>query len=284
MMRGKKTIESNNDVVTGTAMSHQEPKDLFQSYVSKGRFLFRLSLLLLVMIIALGFIGLFLSPPNDPAEVAALSLLFFPLTSECVRRYKVARDRLGFVEITEKQFLEVFSMVEDLLLDAGLEVRPKIFMLTNPAIDPCSINPGLRESIVLGSDFFAGCKEKGNVDALRFMLAHQVGHFVAGHNKTWNIWISSAIMGIPFLKTVFIRNLEFTADIWAAIKFPRGASVGLALCTVGKDNFDLVDSKELVASHVNGIGFLGKLARWITSTVPAPERMKVLGKNELLAD
>lgn len=280
----KKSVDSNDDLVTSSDASDQGTEVLFQCHVSKGRLLFRLSWLLLVLIIALGLIVLIISPPDDPTEVAAMSLLVFPLARECVRRYKIARDRLGFVEITKRQFPEVFSIVEALLQDAGVEDKPKIFMLTNPAIDPCTINPGLQESIFLGSDFFAGCKDKGSVDALRFMLAHQVGHFVAGHNKKWNIWVSSAIMAVPLLKTVFIRNLEFTADIWAATKFPTGARAGLALCAVGKDNFDSVDLRELVESHVNGIGFLSKLARWVTPTVSASERIKMLDKLELLAD
>ncbi|MDO4760676.1 MAG: hypothetical protein Q4A31_01985 [Corynebacterium sp.] len=247
--------------------------DNFKSYLMRCKVQIAISFALTLIIVFVGFALFFFSRPDEALEYGAFSLLFFPFVRELIRRYRLAQDRLGLVEITEAQFPKIYYMVEELVAEAGLEKMPPIYLTSKPSVDPCTVNPGLRKAIIIGTDFVSGCEQYDAPEALRFMLAHHVGHFVAGHNKNMNIWVSAASMSIPVFRTLLVRSLEFTADYWAATRYPVGAQQALALCATGRDNFVHVNCDELVRNHETKIGKLSKIARWETYSLPAPERL-----------
>lgn len=150
-------------------------------------------------------------------------------------------------------------------------------------MDPCTTNTGLRSEIVLGTDFLAGSRENNTPEAIRYILAHQIGHFVAHHNtKRWIVGTAGAL-SIPCFKTAMIRNLEFTADAYAAKVAPDGAVDALALCATGKDNYPYVNPhvQPKIKRHRSGI--MGLAAKWTANEVPPPDRLWRLESDGLLA-
>ncbi|WP_336250962.1 hypothetical protein, partial [Stomatohabitans albus] len=206
----------------------------------------------------------------------------FPFGSFLLHRYKVAKARLNYVGITADQYPEVFRLANELCAQAGISPTPPIFLIRDPSVDPCTLNPGLRNAIVLGTDFLAGSRENNTPNAVRFMLAHQIGHFVANHHKKRWLLFSAAAMGMLGTKTLIIRNLEFTADAYAATVVPEGTIDALALCAVGKDNYPYVNPDEQNRVARMNQGLMGFLAKWSADQVPPPERLRRLDTDGLL--
>lgn len=235
-----------------------------------------LSALLSCLLVAAAALVIVIDPLDEPLLRAAASAFFFPFAAVILHRYKAAADRMHLAPITRNQLPEVHRILEELCREAGLSRTPRLFLTKDPSIDPCTMTPGLRPHLVLGTDFLAGCRENGTPEALRFMLAHQVGHMVLNHHTRRWLWLSTAILGTPVLRGVFIRLLEFNADLWAARAVPEGAERALALCAVGKDNYPYLHGGEQAEHWERRRDALGQLAYLWATQVPAAERVSRL--------
>lgn len=247
-------------------------------YSRRGRGLLGASALLSLVLLGLAVLALAISPPDEPLLQVAASALLFPFASVVVHRYKRAAERLHLTVISREQFPEVHQIVEGLCREAGVQGTPAVFLSRDPAVDPCTSSPGLRPYLVLGSDFLAGCRENDTPEALRFMLAHQVGHLALHHHTRRWLWLSTAILGTPVLRTIFLRHLELHADLWAVRAAPEGADGALALCAVGKDNFPNVRRGEQMRHWRHQRAALSQAARWTGEQVPAAERITRLDR------
>lgn len=251
-------------------------QDPFASQRKWGVFLLIMSGTLTILLI-LSVIYLLILNVTDLAPVPGLdAAALLPFGGFMLHRYKVAQARQKYVSITKKQYPEVFRIAEQLAKQAGLPKTPPVFLVRDPAVDPCTLNPGLRSSLVLGSDFLAGCRENNTPDAIRFMLAHQIGHMVAGHHKPHWVFLTATTMGTVGLKTIIVRNLEFTADAYAAKVSPDGAVDALALCATGKDNYPYVNPKEETRFSGNTFGIMPFIAKWTLADVSPLDRLKRL--------
>ena len=248
------------------------------AYSRRGRMLLVVSALLSLVLLGLAVLVLAVDPPDEPMLQVAASALLFPFASVAVHRYKRAAERLHLTVISREQFPEVHRIVEGLCREAGIEGMPAVFLSKDPAVDPCTSAPGLRPHLLLGSDVLAGCQENDTPEALRFMLAHQVGHLALHHHTRRWLWLSTAILGTPALRTVFLRLLELHADLWAVRAAPEGADGALALCAVGKDNYLGVQRGEQMRHWRRQRAVLSQAARWTGEQVPAAERITRLDR------
>lgn len=249
--------------------------------VRHGRALLVLSALLSCALLAAAVLVVAVSPADEPLVQLAASAFFFPFAAVVLHRYRMAADRMQLAPINSTQLPEVHQVLEELCQEAGLSRTPRLFLTRDPGVDPCTVTPGLRPHLVLGTDFLAGCRENSTPEALRFMLAHQVGHVVLGHHTRRWVWLSTAILGTPVLKGVFIRRLERSADLWAARAVPEGAERALALCAVGKDNYPYLRGQEQIRHWEHRRDLMGHLAHLSATQVSASERLSRLHRSGL---
>lgn len=240
------------------------------------------SAVMLVILTCISVYFFIINPLDDNALVVFISAISFPFVAVFWQRYHAAKSVYQNTPITAEQFPEIHSIIVELSQQAGLEQVPPASLTKDPALNPCSTNPGIRRGIIIGVEAVAGCREQNTPEALRFLIAHQIGHFVAGHHtKRWNI-LSAPCMGTLGLRTLVTRHLEFTADAYATQLCCDGAHQGLALLAIGKDNFAYVDRDIQIRAASSQKSWLSHIARWTVTEVAPTERVWRLQKDGLI--
>ncbi|EEH64485.1 hypothetical protein HMPREF0044_0222 [Gleimia coleocanis DSM 15436] len=264
-------------------MSKKKSTDaILNAYRRRGHLLLSLSVLAFGLLLAFSLAVLSIEELQGDIINWAAAVIYFPVGAILVHRLKLAQARLDFVPVAAEQLPEVYQMVVELCEAAGLKAVQPVYLSKDAGVDPCTQTPGLRKSIVLGSDFLAGCRENNTPEALRFMLAHQVGHFVFNHDS--NCWLAYFTGGFatPVLGAKLAKNLEYSADVWAATQVPEGAFRALGLCAVGKDNYVYLDPQQDFSEKLYRPGLFGRYAKWTAVHAPVRNRLRALRKAGLL--
>ena len=82
------------------------------------------------------------------------------------------------VEITAKQFGEIFAEYADLGREMGLEKLPRLYVVNgNGTLNAFASKCTLRKSfVIIYSDIVDLLYEHGDINGVRFVLAHELGH------------------------------------------------------------------------------------------------------------
>ena len=153
----------------------------------------------------------------EPATIALVGLAI-PLVAAAVAIRVMFWTLLARgVETSPTQLPELHRMLVTLTDRMGLRRRPRLMVvnghgLVNAMAAKCTLRRGY---VVLSSDLVDIAYEVGDWDAVRFALAHELGHIAAGHTALWRL----AIRPLPKLIGLdrwLIRTQEYTADRWAA--------------------------------------------------------------------
>ncbi|TDQ47995.1 M48 family metallopeptidase [Actinorugispora endophytica] len=196
-----------------------------------------------------------------------LLLLGVPLLVFFVRGQMYARQRVNGVRVSERQFPEAYRMVVDAARALGLPETPDAYVvLGNGQINAFASGHGFRRYVAINSDLFEIGDRLADPDALRFVIAHEVGHIAAGHTSFWRQAAVSIANVIPGIGSSLGRAQEYTADNHAYEFCPEGAR-GLRVLAAGKYLYDQVDFDEIAARAQTDQGFFVMLVN-VLSTHP----------------
>lgn len=189
-----------------------------------------------------------------------------------VQGYFVARIRRDAVRIGEKQFPDVYAIVKSMAAEMGLPKVPAVYLLqAGGALNAFATKFLSRDFVVVYSDVFELAYEQGE-DALRFILAHELGHLHRKHLRgRWKILPGFLI---PFLGMAYFRACEYTCDRYGKAYGRPSGSQGLLLLGAGKALCGKVDEEELMKQREDENEFFMWLAE-INATHPSlPRRIK----------
>jgi Zn-dependent protease with chaperone function len=169
--------------------------------------------------------------PNTYATILVLApvLLWF------LRGQLLAKLRVNGVKITPTQYPEAYAMVAEAAREFGLSRVPDAYVvLGNGMINAAASGHGFRRFIFVYSDLFEVGGRLRNPDALRFVIAHEVGHIAAGHASYWR-WLGIfASNWIPLIGPALSRSQEYTADNFGYAHCPHGSASAMATLAAGK--------------------------------------------------
>ena len=202
-------------------------------------------------------------------DVYALALIFAPLLVWFARGQLWALQRLNGIKLTPEQFPEAHAMVVDAAARAGLSYVPDAYVvLGNGVINAAASGHGFRRFVIVHSDLLEVGGAAREPEALRFVIAHEVGHIAAGHASYWRILGTFASQWIPFVGTTLSRAQEYTADNYAHTLAPEGARSAMATLAGGKYLGRTVDVDAMADRAVTEPGFFVWVANAL-STHPA---------------
>lgn len=165
------------------------------------------------------------------------SLLFVlaPLLLWFMRGQLMARLRVNGVKVTPTQYPEAYAMVAEAAAHFGLKRVPDAYVvLGNGMINAAASGHGFRRFIFIYSDLFEVGGRLRNPDALRFIVAHEVGHIAAGHTSYWR-WLGIfASTWVPLIGPALSRSQEYTADNFGYAHCPQGSASAMATLAAGK--------------------------------------------------
>ena len=147
----------------------------------------------------------------------------------------MARLRVNSVKITPTQYPEAHAMVQEAAREFGLTRVPDAYVvLGNGMINAAASGHGFRRFIFVYSDLFEVGGRLRNPDALRFIIAHEIGHIAAGHASYWR-WVGIfAANWVPIVGPALSRSQEYTADNYGYAHCPQGSAPAMATLAAGK--------------------------------------------------
>jgi Zn-dependent protease with chaperone function len=210
---------------------------------------------------------------------ALISLLLFIPALMVVRETQRASTRGTAVQLSERQYLELYQTAEDFTHTLGLRRRPEIFLANgNGALNAFAAQATGYDYVVLSNELFANLYDR-NRDGLGFILGHELGHIRLHHVALWYQLAVAYSQWIPLLGPGLSRLREYSCDRHGAFLSPRGAR-GLVLLASGRYTETEVDLEELVRQGRMLRGFwvgLAQLPRSHPFTVRRLERLYRIG-------
>ncbi|MBU0438865.1 peptidase M48 [Staphylococcus succinus] len=185
------------------------------------------------------------------------------------------------VEITNEQLPEIYTIYYELAIEMGFNTKrlklPKLYLVNgngvmNAFASKCSLK---RRYIVIHSDLLDLAYKFDEIDLIKFILAHELGHHKCGHTNIWRMILA------PFLKPLYLdksltRTQEYTADRVALYYAPEGAMSMIYLFS-GKYMGSKIDLEEYFNSidlHDESIWL--KLSNFLSDHPVGFRRMKVI--------
>ena len=165
----------------------------------------------------------------------AVVLPLFPLIAWWARAVMYAQMRASAVRMSPTQFPEGYRMVVQAAQQFGMRRVPDAYVLMgNGVLNAFASGHGFRRFVIIHSDMFEVGGRTRDPEALRFVIAHEVGHLAAGHVSYFRIVFTNVIRMIPFLGPAFSRSQEFTADNFGYACAPAGAPGVMGVLSGGK--------------------------------------------------
>ena len=128
-------------------------------------------------------------------------------------------------------------------------------VLGNGVINAAASGHGFRRFVFINSDLLEVGGAAREPDALRFVIAHEVGHIAAGHTSYWRILGTIAAQWIPVVGSTLSRAQEYTADNFGHALVPQGARLAMATLAGGKYLNRSVDVDAMADRAVTEPGF-----------------------------
>ena len=210
---------------------------------------------------------------------AFIALLLFVPALIVIRETQRAGTRGTAVQLSERQYPELYETVEGFARAIGLRRRPDIFLANgNGTLNAFAAQATGHDYIVLANELFANLYN-GNRNGLRFIIGHELGHIRFHHVALWYQIAVAYSQVIPVLGPTLSRLREYSCDRQGAALTPQGAT-GLVLLASGRYTENSVDIDELLRQGQELRGFwvgLTQLPRSHPFTVRRLERLYGLG-------
>ncbi len=216
-----------------------------------------LAIITSIVLLVLAVAELYAAGDEDRTPDAyALALVFAPLLVWFARGQLWAQQRLGGIKLTAEQFPEAHAMLVDAAARSGLSFVPDAYVvLGNGAINAAASGHGFRRFVFVNSDLLEVGGAAREPEALRFVIAHEVGHIAAGHVSYWRLLGTFASQWIPVVGSTLSRAQEYTADSYGHALAPQGARLAMATLAGGKYLNRSVDVDAMADRAVTEPGF-----------------------------
>ena len=179
-----------------------------------------------------------LSNPYSPISIGIqlfVAFMLIPWVLWIARALMYAQLRASGVRMSPTQFPEGYRMVAEAAEQFGMRRVPDAYVLSgNGMINAFAAGHGYRRFVCVYSDLFEVGGKVRDPEALRFVIAHEVGHHAAGHTSCFRLLFSNFMMRIPILGNALSRAQEYTADNYGYAHVPEGAPGTMALLSGGK--------------------------------------------------
>ena len=192
--------------------------------------------------------------------------------------YLVAYMKGDGICVSQTQFGDIFNMYCEMAKELGLKKVPPLFILQRGGLlNAFAIRLSGKNYIAIYSDIFS--MYKSDIEAVKFVLAHELGHVKRKHNQKRFWTLPSAI--IPFLTAAYSRACEYTCDNIGGsfISGEPGRLHGLLLLAGGKEIYREIDINNYIETAKQNRSFAVKFVNMFISHPYLPKRIENLKKD-----
>ncbi|GIE98482.1 M48 family metallopeptidase [Paractinoplanes rishiriensis] len=185
---------------------------------------------------------------------ALIGLLLFIPALIVIRETQRAQIRGSAVELSPRQFPDLYKTADDFAHKLGLRRRPVIYLANgNGTLNAFAAQAYGHDYVVLSNELFANLYNN-NREGLRFILGHEMGHIRLHHVGLWYQLSVAYSQRIPLLGPALSRLREYSCDRHGAHLCPTGAK-GLVLLASGRYTENDVNIDELLRQGQRLHGF-----------------------------
>ncbi len=187
--------------------------------------------------------------------LAALLGLLSPVIAFIMIRYQFWSVAANGIPVTPQQLPELHAIYAELMARMEVPWQPNLYVVNgNGLLNAFAAKCQLRRAyITLYSDLVDVAYELNDFTAVKFVLAHELGHVKCRHVSLWRL-ITTNVVRFVGLDASIIRAQEYSADRCASYYVPEGART-LVLLYAGKRvyrNVDIEAYMASVAAHKDG--------------------------------
>ncbi|RRJ87920.1 hypothetical protein EG850_03460 [Gulosibacter macacae] len=231
---------------------------------------------ILLAIFLIGYVILEQPEQIDDFTSTVIAALGVPIALLFIRGLRRAQPRIDGLPITVEQFPELHARIVDISRAAGLARTPRAYLTSVGGYEPCRVDKGARDIVLVSSDLYAECEHHGTPQVLDFAIAHEVGHVVAGHGNYSRMLATSWLLDVPIIGGLVSRPQEYTADRVAARIAPTDAIRALAAMAIGRDNYLRVSPEAMHREAFHRSGVFVVLANLLSGRPPVSWRMRAI--------
>jgi Zn-dependent protease with chaperone function len=179
------------------------------------------------------------------------------------------------VKLGPKQMPGLYKRVVVLAKRMGLRKIPDAYLVQSGGVlNAFATKFGSRTFIALYSDMVRSCGD--NMDALDFIIGHELGHLHRGHLR-WR-FLKAPAMIIPFLGTAYYRSCEYTCDQYGKESCGDHSKCldGLCLLAGGSRYAANINRGEFIGQIKDLNTILMKLGSWFATHPPLARRAAAL--------
>jgi Zn-dependent protease with chaperone function len=153
----------------------------------------------------------------------------------------LARLRGSCLQVGPAQLPELDRCVREFSQRLGLKEVPMVLVAESSDINAFALNAGKRRCVLLMDDAVWATLEAGLPDALRFLLAHELGHHALGHTGALRSYLRAILPGLARLD-------ELSADAVALqlVGTREAAYEGMMMLTVGPQLLKYTNRNQLL--------------------------------------
>ncbi len=142
------------------------------------------------------------------------------------------------VQVTEGQFPEVYEEYRSMGEAMGLRRLPRLFLLQEGGmLNAFAIRFSGSNYIAIYSDVFSLLSS--DMESLRFILAHELGH-VRRHHMSKRFWTFPSSL-VPFLTQAWSRRCEYGCDAQGLVFAKDNPLNGLVLLAAGRELYTRIN-------------------------------------------
>lgn len=188
-------------------------------------------------------------------ELVFTGIVFFVIIIPALY-YVYAQYRTMSLRITEKNFPEVYQLIEEYARRLGIKVPKAYVMQQNGILNAFSAFLPRRQWICIHSELFeVAYREHKDMDSLAFIIAHEMAHIYYGHAT---LHYNLAIMfskAIPILGTTASRTREYSCDRLAQRLTGTDGLDAMLVLVVDRHLYKLVDKEDFTEEMRSQRGF-----------------------------
>jgi Zn-dependent protease with chaperone function len=183
----------------------------------------------------------------------------------------VGHFRGNGIRVSEQQFPEVYAVYQAELQKLGIRKEPKLYCVqSNGVLNAFATRMIFQNYVVIYTEVLQAAYEKG-VDAVAFVLAHELGHITRGH-LIKNFFIYPAAVIFP-VRLAYSRACEYTCDLIGRQTTSAKGVDGLVILAAGRKLGGRVNIPEYVQKARDEHGFWVWFAEFMSTHPNLPKRI-----------
>lgn len=189
-----------------------------------------------------------------------------------------ASVKASSLKITQRNFPEIYSLLHSYAYRLGMEKVPEMYIVQqNGVLNAFSSFIFGRQYILVHTEIFeVAYREHKDMNALAFIIAHELSHIYYGHATLhYNLPILFS-QSLPLVGQIASRTREYSCDRLAQRLTNYDGVQAIVMLMVDRHLYPMVDVQDYVDTTINERGFWLWLVNLLASHPILPKRIRAL--------